>query len=84
VALARNQQLTGVPDDRLLTVAAGEGRVLVSFDRGFTNVIQHPPGATPGIVVFRLSEQTVPRVRQVAVTLAGLLTTERLGDRPWA
>ncbi|MBI3049546.1 MAG: DUF5615 family PIN-like protein [Acidobacteria bacterium] len=83
VALARDEQLAGVPDDQLLTAAVGEGRVLVSFDRGFANVIQHPPGATAGVVVIRLGEQTLPRVRQVAVTLAGLLTTERVAGRLW-
>ncbi|MBI2186935.1 MAG: DUF5615 family PIN-like protein [Acidobacteria bacterium] len=83
VVFARDEQLAGVPDDQLLRTAAGEGRVLVSFDRGFTNVIQHPPGATAGIVVIRLREQTLPRVRQVAVTLGGLLTTEPIQGRLW-
>ena len=82
VAFARDEHLAGVPDDQVLTTATGEGRVLVSFDRGFTNVIQHPPGATAGIVV-RLREQTLRRVRQVAVTLAGLLTTEPIQGRLW-
>jgi predicted nuclease of predicted toxin-antitoxin system len=83
VAVARDEQLAGVPDDRLLAVAAAEGRVLVTFDRGFANVIQHPPTGTAGIVVIRLSEQTLPRVRQVAATLAGLLTSERVAGRLW-
>jgi len=83
VAFARDEQLAGVPDDQVLTTAASEKRVLVSFDRGFTNVIQHPPSATAGIVVIRLREQTLPRVRQVAVTLGGLLTTEHIQGRLW-
>jgi predicted nuclease of predicted toxin-antitoxin system len=83
VAFARDERLAGVPDDQLLTTSASEGRVLVSFDRGFTNVIQHPPGSTAGIVVIRLREQTLPRVRQVAVTLASLLTTEEIQGRLW-
>lgn len=83
VALARDQQLAGVPDDQLLATAAGEGRVLSSFDRGFANVIQHPPGTTPGVVVIRLGEQTLPRVRQIAMILAGLLASERLAGRLW-
>jgi uncharacterized protein DUF5615 len=36
VALAREQRLVGVSDDRLLAVAASEGRELISFDRRFT------------------------------------------------
>jgi hypothetical protein len=83
VALAHDEELTDAPNDQLLIAAAGEGRVLVTFDRGFANVIQHPPGATAGVVVIRLSQQTLPRVRQIAVTLAGLLTTERVAGRLW-
>jgi hypothetical protein len=45
VALARDEQLAGVPDDQLLTVAVGEGRVLTSFDRGFANVIPASAGS---------------------------------------
>jgi predicted nuclease of predicted toxin-antitoxin system len=83
VALAREQRLVGVSDDRLLTVAASEGRVLISFDRGFTNVIQHPPEATPGIVVIRLRDQTLPRIRRVATKIGDLLTTEPILGRLW-
>jgi predicted nuclease of predicted toxin-antitoxin system len=83
VAFARDQRLVGASDDRLLSVATGEGRVLITFDRGFANVIQHPPDATPGIVVIRLRDQTLPRVRQVASTLGSLLTTEPTHGRLW-
>ena len=83
VMVARNEQLAGAPDDRLLTMAVAEGRVLITFDRGFANVIQHPPNGTAGIVVIRLGDQTLPRVRQVAVTMARLLTSERVAGRLW-
>jgi predicted nuclease of predicted toxin-antitoxin system len=83
VSLARDEQLAGVPDERVLAVASMEGRTLISLDRGLANVIQHPPAITAGIVVLRLGEQTLPRVRQVATTLGGLLTTERVAGRLW-
>lgn len=83
VAFARDEQLTSAPDDRVLAVASAEGRVLVTLDRGFANVIQHPPAATAGIVVIRLREQTLPRVRQVATTLGGLLRSEYIKGRLW-
>lgn len=83
VALARDEQLTGVPDDRLLEVAVEEGRVLISFDRGLANIVQHPPVGTAGIVVLRLREQTLPRIRHVAATLAHLLTGRTIAGRLW-
>jgi predicted nuclease of predicted toxin-antitoxin system len=83
VVFAREEQLAGVPDHQVLTAAVGEGRVLVSGDRGFANIIQHPPAATAGIVVIRLRDQTLPQVRQVATTLGTLLATEPITGRLW-
>jgi predicted nuclease of predicted toxin-antitoxin system len=83
VALARQQGLAGAPDSHVLAVAAAEDRVLVTFDRGFTNVIQHPPAGTAGIVVIRLANQALPLVRKVAGTLARLLATEPTRGRLW-
>ena len=83
VAFARDQQLAGVADHQVLAVASSENRVLISFDRGFTNVIQHPPDATAGIVVMRLREQTLPRMRRVAAVLGELLVREDIRGRLW-
>lgn len=83
VALARDQELAGANDDRLLEVAASEGRTLVTLDRDFTNILRHPPSATAGIVVIRLHQQTLPRIRHVATVLAGQLANESVGRRLW-
>ncbi|MBM3818986.1 MAG: hypothetical protein FJW14_08220 [Acidimicrobiia bacterium] len=83
VMLARDEQLAGVPDERLLEAAVAEGRALISFDRGLANIVQHPPAGTAGIVVLRLREQTLPRIRLVAGTLASLLTSQRIAGRLW-
>ena len=83
VALARDQQLAGAIDERLLTVAAAEGRTLVTLDRDFTNILRHPPAATAGIVVIRLQDQTLPRIRRVAMTLAERLQKESAIGRLW-
>lgn len=73
VALARDEELAGVEDDRLPTVASEEGRTLISLDRDFTNILRHSPVPTAGIVVIRLKDQTLPRIRQAATTLRDLL-----------
>jgi len=83
VAVARDQDLAGKPDDRVLEVASNEGRVLVSLDRGFANVLQHPPEAAAGIVVIRLDEQTLPRIQRVAETLGALLAAHPVEGRLW-
>ena len=76
VSLARDEQLAGVPDGLLLAAASAEGRVVVSLDRDFTNILQHPPGATAGIAVIRLHEQTLPSIRRAAMTLSHFLSRE--------
>jgi predicted nuclease of predicted toxin-antitoxin system len=76
VALAREELRAGVSDDALLSASTAERRVLVTLDRGFANIIQHPPAATTRIVVIRLREQTLQRIRQVAGRLAALLASE--------
>lgn len=83
VALARDEQLVGVADDRVLAVASAEGRVLVSLDRDFTNILRHPPEPTARIVVIRLRDQTLPLIRQVAATLSDVLSQESVRGRLW-
>lgn len=38
--------------------ARQERRVLVSADLGFANILDHPPGSHPGIVVSRFPNET--------------------------
>lgn len=83
VALARDQQLAGANDERILTVAASEARTLVTLDRDFTNILRHPPAPTAGIIVIRLQDQTLPRIRQVAMNLAERLMQESAKGRLW-
>jgi len=82
-AFARDEQLAGVDDDRILTVANMEDRVLVSLDRDFTNILRHPPEATAGIIVIRLPQQTLPLMRQAAHTIGDLLSRESPRGRLW-
>jgi len=83
VALARDEQLAGVDDDRLLVAANAEDRVLVSLDRDFANILRHPPEATAGVVVVRLHAQTLPTIRHVAARLSDLLSRESARGRLW-
>lgn len=82
-AISADQHLAGANDERLLTVAASEGRTLVTLDRDFTNILRHPPAPTAGIVVIRLQDQTLPRIRHVATNLAARLMQESARGRLW-
>jgi predicted nuclease of predicted toxin-antitoxin system len=82
-ALAREERLAGVDDDALLGAAITEARALVTFDLHFSDIRRHDPVGTPGIVVLRLSSQSLPPVRRAALALADLLSSEPLTGRLW-
>lgn len=83
VALARDQNLAGSDDQHLLSVASGEGRTLVSLDRGFSSILQHPPRGTAGIVVIRLHAQTLLQIRAAATALGKLLNESSASGQLW-
>jgi predicted nuclease of predicted toxin-antitoxin system len=83
VALARDEQLVGADDERVLSVATAEGRVLITLDLDFTDIRRHPPQATPGIVVFRLHAQTITAMRLAATACGALMQREPIAGRLW-
>lgn len=83
VALARDEQLVGAVDERVLSVAASEGRALVTLDRDFTDIRRHPPQATAGIIVFRMHAQTLSAMRRAAMSCGDLLHSEPVAGRLW-
>ena len=48
-----DQGLRGAPDSIVLARVRGEGRVLLTMDKGIGNVRAYPPEDYPGIVLFR-------------------------------
>jgi predicted nuclease of predicted toxin-antitoxin system len=46
------QQLGGGDDSRVAAVCSAEGRILVTFDRGFLNIKRYRFAGLPGIIVF--------------------------------
>lgn len=50
--------LAGASDDAVQAEATRAGRVLVTLDGDFANVLRHPPGATPGVLRLRVHPAT--------------------------
>ncbi len=48
----REENLRGAVDGDVLKAAVAEGRILVTMDRDFNNVLRYPPGQTSGIAVI--------------------------------
>ncbi len=53
----RDEKLEGATDDVVLATCDREGRVLVTEDLDFANVVAYPPDRHQGIVVMRTRQQ---------------------------
>ena len=77
------QQLGGAEDSEVARVSTDEQRVLVTFDRGFSNIKAYPPASHPGMVVFRLKSQDKPHVLAVATRLVAALNVREIRNELW-
>ena len=57
VSTVKDEGLHGFPDPQVLDKAAGERRILLTFDQDFADIRTYPPGTHSGIIVFRLRDQ---------------------------
>ena len=68
--------LSGAEDPVVRAVAIESGRVLVTLDADFGNVLRYPPAPTPGVIRFRLHPATEDAIdavlRQAIPRLAGI------------
>ena len=55
----KEKKVYGVPDDEVFQLAVEQGRILVTMDLDFGNILLYPPGTHPGIIVLKLFELTV-------------------------
>ncbi len=71
------QRLGGASDERVFATAVGEGRMLVTLDRGFEDIRHYVPGEHAGILVLRVPDQ---RPSVVEATLRAVVDEYRLED----
>jgi predicted nuclease of predicted toxin-antitoxin system len=56
--------LSGATDEQVLHFAVEDGRVLVTLDADFANVMRFPPEQTLGVVRLKVHPATEGRIRQ--------------------
>jgi predicted nuclease of predicted toxin-antitoxin system len=54
VMTVRDQNLGGATDDTLFEACSREGRILITLDHDFGNVVRFPPETSPGIVILEI------------------------------
>lgn len=77
------QDLGGERDPDVAAVCRHEGRALVTFDTGFTDIRSYPPVEYACVLVFRFRQQDKLHVLGVLRRLLPLLDQETLDGRLW-
>ena len=72
-----SEGLIGSTDSEVLAAATGDGRLLVTLDRGFGDVRAYPPGSHGGIVVLRVESQDAAGVTEA---VRSFLSSDEFGD----
>ena len=60
ISTVRMQELGGEPDEKIFRHCAAEGRVLITLDHDFGNVLRFPPEKSSGLVILELSAHATP------------------------
>jgi predicted nuclease of predicted toxin-antitoxin system len=65
-----DEGLSGTDDDEVLSTCVHEERLLVTLDRGFSDVRRYPPGTHRGIIVLRVNQSPESAGRAARALLA--------------
>jgi predicted nuclease of predicted toxin-antitoxin system len=78
-----DQQMRGSKDEDLASACRREGRVIVTQDRDFSNIVAFPPEDYAGIIVFRLHDPSRPSLLAAMRRLLPMLATDSLAGCLW-
>ena len=70
--------LSGADDPTVRRAAIDSGRVLVTLDADFANVLRYPPSETPGVIRLRLHPPTDKAIARTLLSLTARLTNTDL------
>lgn len=69
------QHMGGYKDAELWKAIQTEGKFLVTADKGFANILEHPPGTHAGVLLLRPDEDGI---RPMVVLIHDVLATFKL------
>lgn len=79
-----DEGLGGAPDPKVLEAAVSEGRILVTMDQDFGNVLAYPPGPTEGIAVATVPGRgSLELLRSMALAFLSALELKPIRGRLW-
>ena len=80
VAMAA-ENLAGMSDAIVREAAVASGRVLVTLDADFGNILRYPPHGTPGTIWLRLHPPTETKIERALDRCLVRLSTEDLAGK---
>lgn len=78
-----DQALGGKPDSHIAEVCRAEGRALITLDLDFADIRTYPPENSPGLIIFRPSQQTIRNIIKLTKHLLTILPDEPVTGRLW-
>ena len=78
-----DQKARGRSDRDIADLSRTEGRVLISLDLDFSNILIFPPEKYPGLIVLRVRKKSRSAVRRVITRVIDHLDKEPLAGRLW-
>lgn len=58
-------RLSGEPDDVIRSFAMESGRILITLDADFANILRFPPAGTPGVIRLKIHPPTEEAIREL-------------------
>ncbi len=77
------EDLQGATDQTLAEICKLENRILITLDLDFSDIRSYPPGYNPGIIVLRLSEQSIEASESAILRLTLLFPQESPINKLW-
>lgn len=78
-----DQGFQGRSDRDIADLSQSEGRILISLDLDFSNILMFPPEKYPGLIVLRLRKKSRSAIRRVVARVIEHVDKEPLAGRLW-
>ncbi len=77
------QDMGGKEDSDIAKVCRNEDRVIVTLDIDFADILTYPPDQYPGIIVFRITNQSKPSILKHVKRVVKVLALHSCQQQLW-
>ncbi len=77
----KEQNLFSIPDSDIIQIAEDTNRILITYDKDFSNILIYPPSQYPGIIVLRLSRLLIKDAIRQLTSFIEELSEEKIKGR---